>query len=98
VEESKTKMIVVEIFREEAIKMNEELWDSHKKLFYALNKILKAKSDQGKLNMQVRNMQEKYQRAQESYSRVTEWKDTHQNSPETLPAYLDKRESRYLDC
>jgi hypothetical protein len=51
VEESKTKMVVIEIIREEAIKMNEELWDSQKKFFYALNKILKAKYDQVKLSM-----------------------------------------------
>jgi len=66
VEESKTKIIAIEIFIEEANKMNEELQESYKKLFYYLNKISKAKSDQEKLNMQ-----EKYQRAQESYSNVT---------------------------
>ena len=40
-EESKTKMVLIEIIREEAIKMNEELWDSQREFCYALNKILK---------------------------------------------------------
>jgi hypothetical protein len=66
------------------------------KFFYALNKIHKAKYDQMKLSLQVKDMQEKYQKAQEAYTRVTEWKDIHQNSLEILPMYSDKKRIKDL--
>jgi hypothetical protein len=50
-----------------------------------------------KLSLQVKDMQEKYQKAQEAYTRVTEWKDIHHNSPETLPIYSNKKRIRDLD-
>jgi hypothetical protein len=61
-----------------------------KKLFYALNKIHKAKSDQIKLGLQVKTMQEKYQKAQEADSKIIEWQDSNQNHPNTLPMYSYK--------
>jgi hypothetical protein len=59
-----------------------------------LSKILKDKSNQVKSSMQVRDMHEKYHRAQETYRRVTKSKDIHKNSPKTLRKYLDKKRVR----
>ena len=53
--------------------MNEGLGDTQNKLFYALKKIHKSKSDQMKLSLQVKDMQQKYQKSQEAYTRVSEW-------------------------
>jgi hypothetical protein len=90
IEENKMKTIVMETVKEKSTKVNEKLRDMHNKLFYALNKIHKAKSDQIKLGLQVKEMQEKYQKAQEAHSKIIEWKDNNQSSPNTLLVYSNK--------
>jgi hypothetical protein len=94
VEESQNQTVSLDTIKAEAIKKNEELQDSQKRLFYALNKILKARSDQDKLSIQVKEMHEKYQKSLDTYNRVTEWQDIQQNFPETLPVYSDKQKIR----
>jgi hypothetical protein len=49
-----------------------------------------VRSDQTKLNAQVKEMYEKYQKSLEAYNRVTEWKDSQQEFPETLSMYSDE--------
>jgi hypothetical protein len=47
-----------------------------------------------KLSLQVKDMQENYQKAQEAYSMIIEWKDIHQNFLENIPVYSDKKRIR----
>ena len=51
VEENQSQTVVLDIIKGEAIKMNEGLGDTQKKLFYTLKKIQKDKSNQMKLSL-----------------------------------------------
>jgi hypothetical protein len=82
--------VVMETVKENFVEVNENLMDMQKKLFYVLNKIHNAKSIQIKLSLQVKTMKEKYQKAQEAHSKIIEWKDSNQSSPNTLPVYSEK--------
>jgi len=94
VEEIQNHTVVMEVIKAEAIKKNEELQSSRNRFFYALNKILKAKSDQKKLSVQVKEMNEKYKKSLEAYNWVTKWKDVEQSFPETLPVYSGKKRNK----
>jgi hypothetical protein len=90
IEENRMKTLFRETVKEESTEVNENLTDLQKKLFYAPIKIHKAKSDHIKLGLQVKEMQEKYQKAQEAHSMIIEWKDSNQSSPDTLLVYSYK--------
>jgi hypothetical protein len=62
VEESKTKIVALEVIREETIKENETLRDMQKKLFLLLHNLQKNWSDHMKVVQQMNAMKEKYQK------------------------------------
>jgi hypothetical protein len=91
VEERKTKIVVLEIIREESIRENETLRDMQKKFFLLLHNIQKNWSDHMKVVQQINFMKEKYQNVQNAYSHIVQWEDVCDNPPIIFPIYTTKK-------
>jgi hypothetical protein len=91
VEERKKKIVVPEIIKEESIRENEALRDMQKKLFLSLHNIQKNWSDHMNIGQQMNVMKEKYQKVQNAYDHIIQWKDVCDNPPNTFPVYTTKK-------
>jgi hypothetical protein len=61
-----------------------------KEFFYLLNEIKRNGGDQLKLGIYMGNIKDKYQKAQNAYDKIIEWKDVYDNPPSTMLVYTSK--------
>jgi len=91
IEESKTKIVSLEVIREETIKENETLRDMQKKLFLLLHSLQKNWLNHVKVVQQINAMKGKYQKVQNTYDHIVQYEDVCDNPPSNLPMFTNKQ-------
>jgi hypothetical protein len=72
-EESKIGTLILESLKVEATTVNEELKSEQKKCFCILNDIQRNIDDQTRLEDQMEEIRDKYQKAQDAFDRIVDW-------------------------
>jgi hypothetical protein len=90
-EENKATTLALEVIREEAMNLNDNMNLEKKKCFCILNVIHRNIDDQIRLEDQIDEIKDMYQKDNNYFDRIIYWRGVYKDPCDTLPTYSNKQ-------